>query len=93
MRDLRHLYPLLWRFLPVLDPQADVSFSRDLDSFASEREAAAVREFLQDPNAQVHIMRDHPEHNFAMLGKRNNNTAIFFSEINVFHFFLCFHGK
>ncbi len=75
MRGLRHLYPLLWRFLPVLDPQADVSFSRDLDSFASAREAAAVREFLEDADAQVHIMRDHPEHNFAMLGIKKQPTV------------------
>ena len=32
------LYPLLWRFLPVIDRQVDVFLSRDLDSRISERE-------------------------------------------------------
>ena len=34
------------RFLPVIDPQVDIFFSRDLDSRISEREVAAVKEFL-----------------------------------------------
>ena len=32
------LYPLLWRFLPVIDRQVDYFLSRDLDSRISERE-------------------------------------------------------
>jgi hypothetical protein len=32
------LYPLLWRFLPVLDRQVDYFLSRDLDGRISERE-------------------------------------------------------
>ena len=32
------LYPLLWRFLPVLDRQVDYFLSRDLDSRINERE-------------------------------------------------------
>ena len=41
------LYPLIWRFLPAIDPQVDIFFSRDLDSRISQREAAAVSEFLK----------------------------------------------
>ena len=32
------LYPLIWRFLPVIDRQVDYFLSRDLDSRISERE-------------------------------------------------------
>ena len=31
------LYPLLWRFLPVIDRQVDYFLSRDLDSRINER--------------------------------------------------------
>ena len=41
------LYPLIWRFLPAIDPQVDIFFSRDLDSRISQREAAAVSQFLE----------------------------------------------
>ena len=47
------LYPLLWRFLPVLDPQISLCFSRDLDSQLGERELAAVMEFVKSPEASV----------------------------------------
>jgi len=32
------LYPLLWRFLPVIDVNVDFYLSRDLDSRISDRE-------------------------------------------------------
>ena len=40
------IYPLNWRFLPVLDPQVDILLVRDLDSIISEREVNAVKEFM-----------------------------------------------
>ena len=40
------IYPLVWRFLPVLDPTVDIVLSRDLDSTLSEREWNAFDEFL-----------------------------------------------
>ena len=40
LRNTTRLYPLLWRFLPVLDRQVDNFLSRDLDSRISEREVA-----------------------------------------------------
>ena len=40
------MYPLIWRFLPSLDPQVDLFFVRDLDSQISQREVDAVKEFL-----------------------------------------------
>jgi hypothetical protein len=61
------LYPLIWRFLPALDPQVDAFLSRDLDSRVSAREAAAVSEFLAS-GASVHVMRDHPAHTAVIMG-------------------------
>lgn len=40
------MYPLIWRFLPSLDPQVDLFFVRDLDSQISQREVDAVNEFM-----------------------------------------------
>ena len=63
---------MLWRFLPLLDNLVDVrkqlsgkilwrSFKvvlvRDLDSRLSDREAAAVHEWLNDTRFSVHVMR------------------------------------
>ena len=45
--DVSGLQPLTWRFLPGLDEQVDTYFVRDLDGFITEREVAAVQEFLQ----------------------------------------------
>jgi len=61
------LYPLIWRFLPVIDRQVDYFLSRDLDSRISEREVACVDEFLKSESL-IHVMRDHPAHGASMLG-------------------------
>lgn len=42
--------------------------SRDLDSLINERETAAVQEWLDDPEAAFHFMRDHPAHSIEILG-------------------------
>ena len=42
--------------------------SRDLDSLINLREAAAVADWLSDPDAAFHFMRDHPAHNIEILG-------------------------
>ncbi len=41
--------------------------SRDLDSRFSDRELAAVNEWLKS-DKDVHTMRDHPDHGTQMLG-------------------------
>ena len=41
--------------------------SRDLDSRLSERENAAVQEWLKS-NKSIHVMRDHIKHDFTILG-------------------------
>ena len=47
--------------------QVSLLLSRDLDSLPSDRETAAVEEFLEDPDSFFHIMRDHPQHGAKML--------------------------
>ena len=77
--DAALIAPMTWRFLPSRDPQVDVLLSRDLDSRISEREAAAVQEWLESGRA-VHSMRDHFKHKMPMLGglwgARFTETAI-----------------
>ena len=41
--------------------------SRDLDSRLSDREQGAVQDWL-DSNKSVHVMRDHINHDFPMVG-------------------------
>ena len=48
---------MFWRFLAVDD--ADVCLSRDADSVVNEREAAAVKEWLEETNYQWHAMHDY----------------------------------
>lgn len=48
--------------------QVDLFNSRDLDSRFSDRELAAVNEWLAS-GASIHAMRDHPAHGTAMLGE------------------------
>ena len=36
--DVREIFPMIWRFLPMLDLQVDILMSRDLDSLINERD-------------------------------------------------------
>jgi len=65
--DASRVFPMNWRFFPTLDPQVDFYVSRDLDSRFSEREQAAVKEWL-DSGYDFHFMRDHPHHGVKILG-------------------------
>ena len=62
-----HMFPMIWRFFPTLDTQVDAFMSRDLDSIVTPREVKAVEEWVQSGKT-LHTMRDHPQHNFPMLG-------------------------
>ena len=62
------LFPMTWRFLPLLDATVDQFMPRDSDSHISPREAAAVEEWLQSTNSTFHIMRDHVFHCIEILG-------------------------
>ena len=59
--DDREYLKLFWRFLAHDDKTIDLFMCRDCDSVISEREAVAVREWLNS-DYSFHIMRDHPEH-------------------------------
>lgn len=58
---------MFWRFQAASDPDCEAMISRDCDSRLSQREKAAVDEWLASPK-QWHIMRDHPWHGALMLG-------------------------
>jgi len=58
---------LFWRFEPIFENDVEVFIARDTDSRLSVREAAAVEEWLKSDKS-FHIMRDHPYHQFAILG-------------------------
>ncbi len=58
---------MFWRFEPASEDDVDVFISRDCDSRISEREAAAVLQWLDSPKL-IHVMRDHPHHSTPILG-------------------------
>lgn len=69
--DLSRMYPMTWRFLTMGDSAVNVFLSRDLDSVISEREVAAVKEWLREMKLSVRgiqLMRDHMSHNYPFLG-------------------------
>jgi hypothetical protein len=59
--------PMMWRFEPIDDPEVEIIMSRDTDTRFTQREKLAVNEWLST-NKTFHIMRDHPHHNFCILG-------------------------
>jgi hypothetical protein len=58
---------MFWRFHAVNDPEVNIFLSRDTDSRFSDREVAAINEWLKS-DKDFHIMRDHPYHNVKILG-------------------------
>ncbi|XP_037778192.1 uncharacterized protein LOC119574966 isoform X2 [Penaeus monodon] len=58
---------MLWRALPMGDPNVDVFLSRDTDAQILERETAAVRQWLET-NRTFHVMRDHHNHCAYVMG-------------------------
>ena len=66
-KDASKIFAMNWRFFPTLDPQVDVYACRDLDSRFSDREVAAVKEWLES-DMPIHSMRDHPAHLTPLLG-------------------------
>jgi hypothetical protein len=59
--------PMCWRFEAIDDPEVEVMMSRDTDTRILMREKLAVDEWLSSGKL-FHIMRDHPHHNFLILG-------------------------
>ena len=64
--DLSSVFGMLWRFLPLVDPQVSVMVSRDLDSRLTAREQAAVEDWLET-GLSFHVMRDHISHSKEIL--------------------------
>ena len=58
----RPVWPDSWRFLALLDPLVDRMLCRDTDSLVTEREVAAVNQWLDQSTATFHLMHDHPHH-------------------------------
>jgi hypothetical protein len=67
MQWSRNINGMMWRFLPMLDPEVSHMMSRDADSRLSKREVRAIDEWLKSGKA-VHIIRDHPHHCAVMPG-------------------------
>jgi hypothetical protein len=65
--DLNHIKPMMWRFEAIDDPDVEIMMSRDTDTRFTLREQLAVKEWLNGDKL-FHIMRDHPHHNFEILG-------------------------
>jgi hypothetical protein len=59
---------MIHRFFAIDEPEVDVMFVRDADSRVHWKDRWAIREFLKNPVAKVHIIRDNPEHATAIMG-------------------------
>lgn len=80
LRDMsgeKGIFPTLWRFLVMDDPQVERFMVRDADSLVSEREAAAVEAWLASP-FHFHHMRDYFTHTDLLLaGMWGGVTGVF----------------
>jgi hypothetical protein len=65
--DLNKIKPMMWRFEAIDNNDVEIMMSRDTDTRFLLREKLAVNEWLKS-DTTFHIMRDHPHHNFCILG-------------------------
>lgn len=67
--DMTHMKTpgMFWRFLPNNENGVEYFMVRDSDSRFTKRESLAVEEWLQSGKI-LHVMRDHPHHNYVILG-------------------------
>ena len=63
----KSLNAMQWRFLPNDDKDVELFIVRDVDSRITEREQVSVNEWI-DSGKILHIMRDHPHHQYSILG-------------------------
>ena len=66
MHEDSKVHPLMWRFLVVDDPGVKRFLLRDADALLSEREYAAVEEWVQSPY-YFHLIRDYFTHTELIL--------------------------
>lgn len=68
--------PMMQRFLPCGESDIECMICRDTDSRINQREVDATNDWLKSGKT-LHVMRDHPHHNFkisgGMWGWRNSN--------------------
>ena len=60
-------YGMLWRMMPIWDPNVEWVLCRDIDSIATPRERQAVEIFMQS-GAAAHCISDNPVHQMPMMG-------------------------
>ncbi len=65
--NLSECKPMMWRFEAIDEEDVSIMLSRDTDTRFLLREKLAVDEWIQSDQL-FHIMRDHPHHNFKILG-------------------------
>ncbi|XP_071536744.1 uncharacterized protein [Panulirus ornatus] len=65
--DLSLVNGMMWRIAPLGDPQVAGMMVRDTDSKIIRRETEAVNAWWST-GQMFHIMRDHPKHDFPILG-------------------------
>jgi hypothetical protein len=65
--DLSKIKPMMWRFEAIDHPDVEINMSRDVDTKILLREKLAVNQWLQSDKS-LHIMRDHPWHNYPIQG-------------------------
>ncbi|KAK7068816.1 hypothetical protein SK128_009264, partial [Halocaridina rubra] len=64
--NISKVLPTMWRISPLGDPTVDALLVRDTDMLFTEREQAAVQDWL-DSLTTFHVMRDHPAHHAYIL--------------------------
>jgi len=62
-----HKNGMFWRFMAIHRLDYDFLIFRDVDSRISQRELAAVDQWISSKKI-LHLMRDHPHHNAIILG-------------------------
>jgi hypothetical protein len=65
--DINNCKPMTWRFEAIDHEDVEIMMCRDTDTRIWEREVLCVKEWLSS-NKIFHIMRDHPHHQFSILG-------------------------
>lgn len=91
------MFPASWRFLAHDEPEVERFICRDADSRISKREELAVKQW-EDSNKILHIMRDHPHHNYKILGgmwglKKNNKDTTPVLKTTIKDLILLYQGK
>jgi hypothetical protein len=59
---------MIERFFTIDEPGVDLMVVRDADSLIHWRDQWAIRQFLAHPEADLHVVRDHPAHGIRIPG-------------------------